>query len=1261
MAQQLQFALGSFASEIERYKPKDMIDFSVEYFKALQSNTPLDYKDLSGLTKFELSPDDEETISRLGISEEDLQRVINRREIKSQKEVYETLIADIEKYSKTNPNDESQMHLYNKFKTNTFKANEFLRFIDKLENVNISSDEHRIYFTKIFKLTPIEKQIAFALLDCDWNLRKSSKLREWKTILEQLDKRQKHTYYSYDKLSSRLEALLHDKGSGKNFNENEFEEILKEISFYFDEINALPSQEENDIYTYLLSKCQYERVILNYIAKMYTGNAPPDPSDESKKIYYTIRSVYAIHFEYLTLLDYYDYVLCCFIPMIKVSDKTSLAHREMESFLDNFMKNIHNIININFYEEKRLYYNIECVKYFLSKTNKIQQSKQVLIDIINMFRNNVTHFNGNENSAVDKKHFKSDYDLIQLILNEFYPKLVEFINKVVSIYEKYTQNTKALNLLNAIIIEYKSYSVIDQRLITSVLKLNSLFENDILKSSHICGLTKVLIGSYDVNELSCEIKTSFNKIPDNIISPLAMKYYNMSIKEPKYDFDRLKCINFRMQSEVISLLIKNHPNIKSTAKIFEKDNIIPNLEIDFIIEELFNFTNLFFKLGYEREMKDQLQKDGNLLIEKVQKKFPNEYEYVINMQDKNLKNNNEENETENEKLVETFLSKGEFQQKLILTFMNFLDDFKLETHYINIIPYLSVQYMKYKVGFVRDKILKDISIKQNAIFIHYINDELKHVNYKMFIHLNYDNSPEMFCSFTQEEKELISIIQSYLQLNEFYEMPEIMSMKECIDNLETDEEKVMKQLQEHYELVYEFINKLNNCGESPPSQNEFNIFKPDEQQLINAYIQTKNPNAINAYTIKEDNCNYFIYKQIIIAEFNPSIHEDIKRYYRKLLLFNSKALPNSLSNFISLVLDFPFDPNNTYMYQNFVSFKNEEQLMIIQEILCRQCLLAYHTLYYDNLSHDVLVNKIASTTELALANNENKTYINYFEKEMNYLLCYFKESLGVFINKLLYVDNQTVFKFTNEFSDKERDIIVKMLTYKSSLTKDEKYTLMKNELDNYLIDLSHNERIQDIINKLDLVLTQQLDHSLFIALCEYIKETFYEIDYIIEKISADCTEIDNFIMKIYLSFDKDKRIIIDKLIQCINETKYNKNLLLYKEEFDKVKDDNVNDFDIYEIIKNSFTAIKGQLISTGNNSEDQYLKLKETLNGLCADLFRFCEQCAKGNVSLRKLKAISQCKVDIIKLLLECDYALTKNNNIKKAIDFIKQLKLENN
>ena len=132
----------------------------------------------------------------------------------------------------------------------------------------------------------------------------------------------------------------------------------------------------------------------------------------------------------------------------------------------------------------------------------------------------------------------------------------------------------------------------------------------------------MLIGSYDVNELSCEIKTSTSKIPKDIISSLAMKYYNMSIKEPKYAFDRLKFINFRMQSEVISLLIKNHPNIKSTAKIYEKDNIIPNLEIDFIIEELFHFTNLFFKLGYEKEMRVQLQKDGNLLIQPYVQDIP---------------------------------------------------------------------------------------------------------------------------------------------------------------------------------------------------------------------------------------------------------------------------------------------------------------------------------------------------------------------------------------------------------------------------------------------------------------------------------------------------------------------------------------------------------------------------------------------------------------------------------------------------------------
>ena len=79
--EQLQYPdiLESFKKERERYRPKDLIDFSIEYFKALQSGAPLRYKDLSGLEKLHINPEDYESIERLGIPEEDLYRVINRR------------------------------------------------------------------------------------------------------------------------------------------------------------------------------------------------------------------------------------------------------------------------------------------------------------------------------------------------------------------------------------------------------------------------------------------------------------------------------------------------------------------------------------------------------------------------------------------------------------------------------------------------------------------------------------------------------------------------------------------------------------------------------------------------------------------------------------------------------------------------------------------------------------------------------------------------------------------------------------------------------------------------------------------------------------------------------------------------------------------------------------------------------------------------------------------------------------------------------
>ena len=47
---------------------------------------------------------------------------------------------------------------------------------------------------------------------------------------------------------------------------------------------------------------------------------------------------------YLTNIDYYDFILSCFIPLLKDNDKTSQEHREMESFLNHLMPQIPYIV-----------------------------------------------------------------------------------------------------------------------------------------------------------------------------------------------------------------------------------------------------------------------------------------------------------------------------------------------------------------------------------------------------------------------------------------------------------------------------------------------------------------------------------------------------------------------------------------------------------------------------------------------------------------------------------------------------------------------------------------------------------------------------------------------------------------------------------------------------------------------------------------------------------------------------------------------------
>ena len=126
-------SLESFEKELKRYRPIDMIDFCAEYFECLQKGIPLRSKDLSGLKKFHLTPEDEDVIRRLKIPTEDLVRVVNRRKEKTHDEILNEINNEFDKYMNIVDNNgelnEGEMHNYLKLKNNIFRDYEFLRFL----------------------------------------------------------------------------------------------------------------------------------------------------------------------------------------------------------------------------------------------------------------------------------------------------------------------------------------------------------------------------------------------------------------------------------------------------------------------------------------------------------------------------------------------------------------------------------------------------------------------------------------------------------------------------------------------------------------------------------------------------------------------------------------------------------------------------------------------------------------------------------------------------------------------------------------------------------------------------------------------------------------------------------------------------------------------------------------------------------------------------------------------------------------------------
>ena len=233
-------------------------------------------------------------------------------------------------------------------------------------------------------------------------------------------------------------------------------------------------------------------------------------------------------------------------------------------------------------------------------------------------------------------------------------------------------------------------------------------------------------------------------------------------------------------------------------------------------------------------------------------------------------------------------------------------------------------------------------------------------------------------------------------------------------------------------------------------------------------------------------------------------------------------------------------------------------------------ILNYYSHYYDNFILNVIPEIFKDLLTYGGKYQGNEHVLAYITDEFNYFLKFFNQRLSEFISNVFYADNKTAFTFTSDFSEKEREAALNFLELNAYIKGDQKYLTIKDTLSEYKKDLNHEERIEHIGEMLEKFLRDEIGVDSFMLIAEEVKETFYEIDYIIEKLTEnEILHIEHFIFKLFLSLDSQRKEIILACLKAMNKINYNQKLEFCIEKLDDEKGKTV-DYSIYGSILKSF-------------------------------------------------------------------------------------------